>query len=51
MKDNVKLSADQQSRIDTTLARIRSGLAHFSKADLKEPALIFKPEAFDEKHS
>lgn len=47
MKNDVKLTEDQEARIESTLKRIRRGLCRKQSGQFEEPAQIFVPEAFN----
>lgn len=47
MNEKLKLSEDQQERINATLSRIRGGLRRKQPDQFEEPAHIFEPEAFN----
>jgi len=45
------LSFDQMTRIESTLTRIQSGLRAFKAQPKEEPAMVFNPEAFNDRPS
>ena len=47
MKDETKLTEDQEMCIEATLKRIRGGLHREPSKQFEEPAHVFKPESFD----
>lgn len=51
MPRHSSLTFDQLARIEATLARIQSGLRAFRAQPKEEPAMVFNPEAFDDRPS